>query len=91
MLAVCLELREILVEIIPIYFESAELISQSVLDVGWHEPVLEYLDERYLAWRYIFEMPVCRNTHCMSGKTYYHGVWDFLGLSDLVNFVQPEE
>ena len=87
MLTVCLELREISVEIISIHLESIEFFSKSVFDVGRHEPVLEYLDERCPARRYLLEMPVCRHAHCVSGETYCHGVRDFRGLSDLNDFV----
>ena len=75
------------VEIISVHLESAEFFSKSVLDVRRHEPVLEYLDERCPARRYLLEMPICRHAHCVSGDTYCHGVRDFFGLSDLIDLV----
>ena len=86
-LAVGLELRVIPVEVVSVHLESSELLGESVFDVGWHEPVLEYLDERRQARWYLLEMSVCRDAHGMSGKPYCHGVNDFLGMSDLVHLV----
>ena len=61
-------------------------LGPSVCYVRWHEPVLEYL-ERCPAWRYLFEVHVCRDTHCVPGEAYCHGVRDLLGLPDLVDLV----
>ena len=46
MLAVCMELLEIPVEVIPVHLESAELLDQSVFDIRRHEEILDDTDER---------------------------------------------
>ena len=86
-LAVGLELRVVPVEVVTIHPESAELLGESVFDVGWHEPVLEYLDKRCPARRGFLEMPVRCDAHGMSCKPDCDIVGDLLGLPDLVDLV----
>ena len=86
-LAVCMELLEVPVKVIPVHLESVVFLGQSVFDIGRHKTILEYFAKRCPVWRHFFEMSVCRDTHCMSGEASCHGVRDFFGLLDLIDLM----